>query len=125
MSAEYQDNPKQKKRASDQKNARETDLRAAKRLSERRRGCRPKARNALYQIVAEYRQRHPKTSAADVWRHLIAVAKTGAHPVVIAHDPVADVLEYLPDLDRRTTRTVARRTFFNQWYRLSVEGDKH
>lgn len=80
---------------------------------------RPKQRNALYQLATEFRRRHPQATAADAWRHFIAVAATGCHDVCIRHDAERDALEYLPDPDRRSARTVVRRTFFNQWFKLA------
>lgn len=79
-----------------------------------------KQRNALYKLAAEFKRRHPEATAAEAWQHFCAVAGTGAHDVVLRHDAAADKLEYLPDPERRSVRTVTRRTFFNQWYRLST-----
>lgn len=78
----------------------------------------PHPRNQFYQLATEFKQRHPQATAMDAWRHFCAVAGTGCHDVVLRHDAVLDALEYLHEFDRRSTRTVTRRTFFNQWYRL-------
>ena len=91
-----------------------------KALGKRKRSTkrRPKARNALYQLATEFRRRHPQATAAAAWAHFIAVAAMGCHDVCIRHDAARDALEYLPDPDRRGTRTVVRKTFFNQFFRL-------
>lgn len=115
MSTEYQDSPKQKKRASSPKNGPAKQVRSTKRVS----GYRPKARNALYQIAAEYRQRHPKATAAEAWAHLVAVAETGAHPVIVAHDPAADVLDYRPDVEKIAIRQIKFASFASRLSRLA------
>jgi hypothetical protein len=115
MPAEYQDSPKQKKPASGPKNGPAKRNRSTKRLS----GYRPKARNALYQLAAEFKRRHPRATAADAWRHLIAVAATGAHPIIVAHDRAADVLEYRPDIEKIATRSIKFASFASRLSRLA------
>ncbi len=115
MSTEYQDSPEKKKRASGPKKGQEKRNRLTKRVS----GYRPRARNALYTLVAEYGRRHPKATAAEAWRHLIAVAATGAHPVVVAHDPVADALVYWPDVEKIATRSIKFASFASRLSRLA------
>lgn len=115
MPTEYQDSPKQKQSASRPKISPAKGVRTTKRVS----GYRPKARNALYQIAAEFKRRHPKATAGDAWRHLIAVAATGAHPVIIAHDPVADALAYRPDVEKIATRSIRFASFASRLSRLA------
>lgn len=115
MSTEYQDSPERGKRASGPKKGQEKRNRLTKRVS----GYRPKARNALYQIAAEFKRRHPKATAADAWRNLIAVAATGAHPVVVAHDTVADALVYRPDVEKIATRSIKFASFASRLSRLA------
>lgn len=115
MPTEYQDSPKQQKPASGPKNSPAKGKRSTKRVS----GYRPKARSALYQLVAEFKRRHPKATAGDAWRHLIAVAATGAHPVIIAHDPAADVLVYRSDVEKIATRSIKFASFASRLSRLA------
>lgn len=114
MSTEYQDSPSGKKPAIGPKNGPAKRFRSTKRVS----GYRPKTRNALYQLAQEFRRRHPKATAGDVWRHLIAVAETGAHPVIRAHDPAADVLEYRPDVKKIATRSIRFASFASRLSRI-------
>ena len=88
-----------------------------KALGKRKRSTKRK-RNALYTCTAEFKRRHPRATAAEAWAHFIAVAGIGLHDVVLRHDTACDALEYLPDPDRRGTRTVTRRGFEQQFYRL-------
>ncbi len=115
MPTEYQDSPEKKKRASGPKNSPAKRSRSTKRVS----GYRPKARSAFYQVAAEFKRRHPKATAADAWRHLIAVAETGAHPVIIAHYPAADVLEYRSDVEKIATRRIKFASFASRLSRLA------
>lgn len=117
MSTEYQDSPEQKKRASGPKKGQEKRNRLTKRVS----GYRPKARNALYQIAAEYKRRHPKATARDAWNNLCAIAHLGAHDVLTGHDPSADVLSYRPDLEKIGTRELKWRSFQQWYYRLNPD----
>ena len=80
---------------------------------------RQKQRNAFYRVVAEFKSRNPTATAADAWRHFVAVAGIGCNDVVLRYDATRDALEYAPDPGRRGTRTVARKTFFNQWFNLA------
>lgn len=97
--------------------AKKTSLRTVKRKSAKA-GYRPKAVNALYRLAKEYRRRHPKSTAAEAWRHLIAVAETGAHEAVLAHDTDADTLSYRPDPDKFATRTIKFASFASRLSRL-------
>mgnify|MGYP003383456430 CR=1 FL=1 len=83
-----------------------------------RAGYRERTRNALYRLAQEFKRRHPKATAADAWRNLIAVAETGAHDVLVAHDQSSGVLTYRPDRGRFETREIRRRSFEQQYYRL-------
>lgn len=114
MSVEYPSSLKSKKPASGPKKAPAKLNRSTRRVS----GYRPKARNALYRLVAEFRRRHPKATAAEVWRHLIAVAATGAHPVVIAGD--AKTLAYRPDAKKIATRAIRFDSFASRLSRLGA-----
>lgn len=115
MPTEYPSSPEQKKCTGGPKNSPAKGKRLTKRVS----GYRPKARNALYQIAAEFKRRHPKATAGDAWRHLIAVAATGAHPVIIAHDPVADALAYRPDVGKIAMRSIKFASFASRLSRLA------
>ena len=75
-------------------------------------------RNALYTLAAEFRRRHPQATAATAWAHFIAVAATGCHEVCLRYDAARDSLEYAANPDRLGTRTVTRRGFAQQYYRL-------
>ena len=92
-----------------------------KHLGKRPAKRRPKARNALYALAVEFKSRHPQATAAAAWAHFVAVAGIGCSDVVLRHDAARDALKYLPDPDRRGTRTVTRRGFEQQWYRLRNE----
>lgn len=98
------------------KNSQGTKASSTKRVS---RGYRPKARNALYQLAGEFKRRHPKSTAADAWRHLAAVASVGAHDVLLTHDSLADVLTYRPDSGKFETRTIKRDSFDRRWRTLA------
>lgn len=74
-------------------------------------------KNALYQLAQAYKPRHPKATAADAWRHLQAIAATGAHDVVLAY--AANVLTYRPDVGKFETREIKQRSFEQQYYRIS------
>ena len=90
-----------------------TDVGERKRAPRRR----PKQRNALYCLAAEFKRLHPGATAASAWAHFTALV--GMDVTLIGYDAKRDALEYLPDLDRRSTRTVVRKTFFNQWFKLT------
>lgn len=115
MSTEYQDSPERGKRASGPKKGQEKRNRLTKRVS----GYRPKARNALYQIAAEFKRRHPKATAADAWRNMVAIAGLGVHDVLIAHDPDAGTLTYRPDPGRFETREIRKATFYRGFQRMA------
>lgn len=114
MPTEYQGSTAKKKPASGPKKGQEKPSRSTMRVS----GYRPRARNALYQLAAEYKRRHPKATAGEAWRHLIAVAATSAHQVVLAHDPAADALEYRPDTAKIATRSIKFASFASRLSRL-------
>lgn len=100
-----------------------TDARQSKRPRKQTRGRRkkgycPRQRNALYQLAAEFRRRHPDATAAEAWRHFTTIAATEAHDVALAHDPVTDILIYRPDPGRFDTREIRWRSFQQQFYRL-------
>lgn len=84
-----------------------------------RAGYRERARNALYTLAAEFKRRHPKATAKEAWCNLIAVAETGAHDVLVAHDSAAGVLTYRPDRGRFETRTIKRESFDRRWRTLA------
>lgn len=115
MPTEYQDSPEQKERASGPKNSPARGIRSTKRVS----GYRPKAKNALYRIAAEFKRRHPKATAGDAWRHLASVAAIGGHEVVISSDPAAGILTYRPDPGRFEMRTIKRDSFDRRWRTLT------
>lgn len=99
-------------------NATEPARSQIKAIAKRKRTRRTKQRNALYTLATEFRRRHPQATAAAAWGHFIAVAATGCHDVCLRHDAERDALEYAPDPDRIGTRTVTRRGFEQQYYRL-------
>lgn len=74
-------------------------------------------KNALYQLAQQFKHRHPKATAAAAWRHIQAIAATGAHDVVLAY--VADVLTYRPDVGKFGTREIKQRSFEQEYYRIS------
>lgn len=82
-------------------------------------GYRPRARNSLYALAAEYKRRHPQATAAEAWKHFAVVADICCGDVVVRYDGGLDILTYLPDPDRRTTRTVKKRSFEQRYYSLS------
>lgn len=91
----------------------------------KRRGTERKAyeRNSLYTLAAEFKRRHPLATAQDAWRHFAGLV--GVSTVLIAYDAAVDVLTYAPDPGRVNLRTVTRRTFFNQWYRIAPVAGRH
>lgn len=74
-------------------------------------------KNALYQLASEFKHRHPKATAAAAWRHIQAIAATGAHDVVLAC--TADALTYRPDVGKFGMREVRQRSFEQAYYRIS------
>lgn len=108
------------KSASDPKRGRGKRKRTTARVPKVRRGYVPRQRNALYEMALAFKRNQPQATAAAAWAHLITIAATGAHDVVLAHDPVSDVIEYRPDAGRFEVRQVKRRSFEQQWYRLSA-----
>lgn len=114
MSTEYQDSPERGKRASGPKKGQGKRNRLTKRVS----GYRPKARNALYQIAAEFKLRQPGATARDAWNNLCAIAYLGVHDVLIAHNAAADVLTYRPDQGKIGIRELRRRSFEQRYYSI-------
>lgn len=84
-----------------------------------RAGYRERARNALYTLAAEFKRRHPKATAADAWRNIVAVAGLGVHDVLIAHDHDTGTLTYRPDPGRFETREIRKATFYRGFLRMS------
>lgn len=79
---------------------------------------RPRQRNALYSLATAYKCKHPKATAKEAWQHFCTVAAIGAYDVILRHDAEHDTLAYFPDADRRSTKTVTKRGFEQQFYRL-------
>lgn len=86
--------------------------------SKRRRGYQPRARNALYQLAAEFKRNQPKATAEEAWQHFIEIARSGGSDVLLEFDGTAGVLTYAPDPERFEARMVKRRSFEQQYYRL-------
>lgn len=114
MPTQYPRSTAKKKPASGPKKGQEKPSRSTVRVS----GYRPRARNEFYQLAQEYRRRHPRATAGDAWRHLMAVAATGAHPVVLAHDPATGTLEYRPDTEKIATRSIKFASFASRLSRI-------
>jgi hypothetical protein len=111
MAIEYQDSPEQKNSATGPKKGQENEKRSTVRVT--------RQRNALYTLVTEYKRRHPKATAADAWRNLVAIADLGVHDVLIAHDPDAGTLTYRPDPGRFETREIRKATFYRGFQRMA------
>lgn len=109
MTTEYVHTTTNKKPASGLKKGITKRNRSTKRVT--------RQKNALYQLAQQFKRRHPKATAADAWRHLQAVAATGAHEVVLAC--ADDVLTYRPDVGKFRTREIRQRSFEQQYYRIS------
>ena len=84
----------------------------------KRRGTERKAyeRNSLYTLAAEFKRRHPLTTAQEAWRHFAGLV--GVSTVLIAYDATTDALSYAPDPERFGTRQIKRRSFEQGYYKL-------
>lgn len=109
------------KPASGQKNALAERKPASKRVLKSRNGYTPRARNALYALAAEFKRHQPQATAREAWEHFTAIANSGVHQILLAHDPVAGTLSYHPDAEKFAVAVVSRRGFEQQWYRIATD----
>ncbi|TAJ20773.1 MAG: hypothetical protein EPO47_05105 [Rugosibacter sp.] len=109
MTTEYLPTPTNKKPVSSLKKGITKRNRSTKRIT--------RQKNAFYQLAQAYKSRHPKATAADAWRHMQAIAATGAHDVVL--DYSSGIISYRPDVGKFGTREIKQRSFSQQYYRIS------
>lgn len=94
---------------------------ATRRVPAARKGYNPRARNALYALAAEFKRHQPRATAREAWEHFTAIANSGAHHILLAHDSAADTLSYRPDAGKFAVAVVSRRGFEQQWYRIATD----
>ena len=78
----------------------------------------PRGRNSLYSLLAEYLRNQPDAKPAQAWAHLGSLARLGGTPGLVSFD--GQGIEFAPDPERFRTETVSRKSFFRHIRRIKA-----
>lgn len=70
----------------------------------------------MHQLVAEFKRRHPKATATEVWLHFAGPA--GMSVVVVSYSADMDAIEYVPNAEKWGTRRIKRVSFERHYRRV-------